>query len=106
MASGGRCPWQVADSKLLLLEGRQSGTQQKLSKFHGAVGTPTLERVYTAEALCGILANACGLRPDPGPTTPSQLLDDFSDEETTPDGEPSFRMKLMKRCLILNPPPD
>jgi len=63
---------------LLLLEGRQSGTQHKLSKFHGAVGTPTLERIYSAEALCGILANACGLRPDPGPTTPSQLLDDFS----------------------------
>ena len=58
---------------LLLLEKRG----EKLAKLHGAVGAPELKRVYTAGALCGFLAHAVGLRAEPVPTTPAELLEDF-----------------------------
>ena len=59
---------------LLLLERR--GT--KLAKLHGSVGAPTLREHYTADQLCGVLAYAAGLIPKIEPTTPIELLADFS----------------------------
>ena len=58
---------------LLLLE-EHGG---KLAKLHGAVGAGALRGVYSAVALVGFLAFACGLRPDPSPVTPADLLRDF-----------------------------
>ncbi len=58
---------------LLLLEPRGD----KLAKLHGSVAAPELRLHYTAEALCGLLAHACGLRPTSAPTTPRDLLRDF-----------------------------
>jgi glutamyl-tRNA synthetase/glutamyl-Q tRNA(Asp) synthetase len=59
---------------LLLLE--EHG--DKLAKFHGAVGAARLRGHYTAEALCGFLAHACGLRPDASPVTPRALVAGFA----------------------------
>ena len=81
-------PEPVYRHHLLLLEPRGTGAERKLSKFHGAVGTPELARVYSADALCGILAQACGLQPDPRPTKPAQLLEDFSWERVTREDVP------------------
>ena len=49
----------------------------KLAKRHGALGADALRGVYGAPALVGFLAFACGLRPDPAPATPAELLRDF-----------------------------
>jgi glutamyl-tRNA synthetase/glutamyl-Q tRNA(Asp) synthetase len=58
---------------LLLLEPRGD----KLAKLHGAVAAPELRAHYTAEALCGVLAEACGLRGSAAPATPRELLREF-----------------------------
>ena len=58
---------------LLLLEERG----EKLAKFHGAVGTPALRQVMSAQALCGLLAEATGLRDVATPLRPSELIEDF-----------------------------
>jgi glutamyl/glutaminyl-tRNA synthetase len=58
---------------LLLLEPRGG----KLAKLHGAVAAPELRRHYRPDALCGLLAHACDLRPTAAPTTPQNLLPDF-----------------------------
>lgn len=59
---------------LLLLEPRGD----KLAKLHGAVSAAELKPHYDAAALCGLLAHAAGLRDRPEPTTPSELLADFT----------------------------
>lgn len=59
---------------LLLLEERG----EKLAKLHGAVGAPELRAVYDAESLCGWLAHVAGLRPEPVPCRPRDLVADFS----------------------------
>jgi glutamyl/glutaminyl-tRNA synthetase len=58
---------------LLLLERRGA----KLAKLHGAVGWRELEAHYAPEKLCGMLAMIAGLRSDPEPVRPSDLLRDF-----------------------------
>ena len=58
---------------LLLLEERGA----KLAKFHGAVGWQTLRAQLSAEALCGWLAWAVGLAPEPRAQRPAELLRDF-----------------------------
>ena len=58
----------------LLLREERGG---KLAKLHGAVGADALRGVYTAPALLGFLAFACGLRPAPATATPAELLRDF-----------------------------
>jgi len=58
---------------LLLLERRGD----KLAKLHGAVDIAALRQVYTAESLCGVLAQAAGLREHRQPTTPTELLASF-----------------------------
>jgi len=58
---------------LLLLEERGG----KLAKLHGAVGADALRGAYSAPALVGFLAYAAGLRADPAPTKPADLLCDF-----------------------------
>ena len=58
---------------LLLREARG----EKLAKLHGAVGWRDLRERYTAEALCGWLACAAGLRAGPEPARPRALLADF-----------------------------
>ncbi len=59
---------------MLLLERR--GT--KLAKLHGSVGTAALREVYPADRLCGVLAYAAGLIARVEPTTPAQLVSEFS----------------------------
>ncbi|HKC52813.1 MAG TPA: glutamate--tRNA ligase family protein [Myxococcota bacterium] len=49
----------------------------KLAKLHGAVGWAELARVYSAEALCGRIAQLAGLAPDARETTPRALLARF-----------------------------
>jgi len=58
---------------LLLLEPRGG----KLAKLHGAVAAPELRMHYAPEALCGVLAHACGLRASAEPATPRALLREF-----------------------------
>jgi glutamyl-tRNA synthetase/glutamyl-Q tRNA(Asp) synthetase len=58
---------------LLLLEPRGD----KLAKLHGAVAAPELRAHYAAEALCGVLARACGLRASAAPVSPRELLPEF-----------------------------
>jgi glutamyl/glutaminyl-tRNA synthetase len=50
----------------------------KLAKFHGAVDVRTLRVRYDAAGLCGVLAWAAGLLPEPSPALPSDLLEEFS----------------------------
>jgi len=59
---------------LLLLE-RQG---EKLAKLHGSVSLRALRKVYSSTELCGVLAFAAGLIPSPDPTTPAELVSDFS----------------------------
>lgn len=59
---------------LLLLEERG----RKLAKFHGAVGADELHAHYAPDALCGLLAHACGLVPVASPLRPRDLLRDFA----------------------------
>lgn len=49
----------------------------KLAKFHGAVGWRELRAHYTPEALCGLLAEAAGLRETAAPIRPAELLAAF-----------------------------
>ncbi len=49
----------------------------KLAKLHGAVGAAELRRVVDRAALCGLLAHAAGLLPEPEPVAPQDLLADF-----------------------------
>lgn len=65
----------------LLLEARGG----KLSKLHGAVDAYTLSRRYTAPELCGMLAYWAGLRPQPIPCRPAELLADFAWERVRVD---------------------
>ena len=58
----------------LLQEADGSG---KLSKFHGAVAVPELQRGYQPAALCGFLAWCCGLAPAPHALRPQDLLATF-----------------------------
>lgn len=58
---------------LLLLEPR--GT--KLAKLHGSLPLPELRVHYGPEALCGVLAHAAGLVPEPEPVQPRELLAGF-----------------------------
>ncbi len=59
---------------LLLLEARGG----KLAKFHGAASAAELRTGMNARELCGVLACAAGLLPEPRPVTPQELLADFS----------------------------
>lgn len=59
---------------LLLLEPRGG----KLAKLHGSVGSTALRARYRAGELCGIIACAAGLVPDPVPCRPADLVADFS----------------------------
>lgn len=59
---------------LLLLE-RQG---EKLAKLHGSVSLRALRKVYSSAELCGVLAFAAGLVPSPEPTTPAELVSEFS----------------------------
>ena len=59
---------------MLLLE-RQG---EKLAKLHGSVSSASLRKVYSSTQLCGVLAFAAGLIASPGPTTPAELLREFS----------------------------
>jgi len=65
---------------LLLLEERGG----KLAKLHGSVGADALRAVLGAEAVCGFLAFAAGLRPSPATTTPHALCADFAWERVEP----------------------
>ncbi len=58
---------------LLLLERRG----EKLAKLHGSVGTPELREHLSAEALCGVLAHACGLAAQSMPVQAAALLEGF-----------------------------
>jgi glutamyl-tRNA synthetase/glutamyl-Q tRNA(Asp) synthetase len=58
---------------MLLLEARGD----KLAKFHGAVGFPALAARYSGPEFCGLLAHACGIRPDPAPLRPADLVPGF-----------------------------
>ncbi len=69
---------------LLLLEPRG----EKLAKLHGAVAAPELRVHYSAEALCGVLAHACGLRANAMPTTPRELLREFTWKRVRRDDVP------------------
>lgn len=66
-------PEPVHRHHLLLLE-EHGG---KLAKLHGAVGAGALRAHYSAPALCGFLAHAAGLRDEPQPATPAELLAGF-----------------------------
>ncbi len=61
----------------LLLETRE----RKLAKLHGAVGIAQLRPRYGQAQLVGLLAFWAGLRPDPGPCRPAELLEGFSWEQ-------------------------
>ena len=69
----------------LLLEADRSG---KLSKFHGAVAVPELQATMSAARLCGVLAAAVGLIPEPRPISPRTLLADFTWEAVTTQDVP------------------
>ena len=69
---------------LLLLEARG----EKLAKFHGAVGFEALAARYSAPELCGLLARACGLRPDSDPLHPADLLSGFRWSEVREQDRP------------------
>jgi glutamyl-Q tRNA(Asp) synthetase len=59
---------------MLLLERRG----EKLAKLHGSVSAAAIRKVYSASQLCGVLAFAAGLIASPEPTTPSELVAEFS----------------------------
>ena len=50
---------------------------EKLAKFHGAVGAPELRQHYKASELCGLLAGWCGINPDGVPCLPKELISSF-----------------------------
>ncbi|WP_428267200.1 glutamate--tRNA ligase family protein [Haliangium sp.] len=49
----------------------------KLAKLHGAVGVDQLRHRYRPDELCGLLAHAAGLLPQPRPCRPDALVADF-----------------------------
>lgn len=51
---------------------------QKFAKFHQAIAVPELMANYDGPSLCGFLAKVLGLRDVDEPTTPEELLVDFS----------------------------
>jgi glutamyl-tRNA synthetase/glutamyl-Q tRNA(Asp) synthetase len=67
---------------LLLLEEREETaagpSPRKLAKLHGAVGAGALRARYEAPELCGLLACAAGLLPEPAAATPRSLLASFA----------------------------
>jgi glutamyl/glutaminyl-tRNA synthetase len=67
-------PRPVYRHHFLLLEERGD----KLAKLHGAVGLPALREHYDAPGLCGWLAFAAGLRPEPAPVAPRDLVAAFA----------------------------
>jgi len=75
-------PEPVYRHHLILLEERAG---RKLAKLHGAVGTPELRRVYSADELCGFLAYACDLRSLRARATPRELLGDFAWDRVATD---------------------
>ena len=75
---------------LLLLEERGG----KLAKLHGAVGFEALSARYSGGEFCGLLAEACGLRPRARAVHPAELLAGFrwdqvraADRTVTWDGQ-------------------
>lgn len=66
----------------LLQEADGSG---KLSKFHGAVAVPELQRRYRPDDLCGFLAWCCGLSAAPHALRPQDLLATFDWVRVTTD---------------------
>ena len=75
---------------LLLLEERGG----KLAKLHGAVGFEALSARYSGGEFCGLLAEACGLRPRARAVHPAELLAAFrwdqvraADRTVTWDGQ-------------------
>jgi glutamyl-tRNA synthetase/glutamyl-Q tRNA(Asp) synthetase len=58
---------------LLLLESRGG----KLAKLHGSVSVVELREAYDGSQLCGVLAQAAGLRERPEPVRPEDLLGEF-----------------------------
>jgi glutamyl-Q tRNA(Asp) synthetase len=57
----------------------------KLSKLHGAVGTPALRLRYDAEALCGVVASGVGLVPKGTRCRPADLVAGFGWERVSKD---------------------
>jgi glutamyl-Q tRNA(Asp) synthetase len=49
----------------------------KLAKLHGSIAVRSLREHYTPEQLCGILAAAAGLRLEPAPCQPHDLVGEF-----------------------------
>ena len=74
-------PAPVYRHHFLLLEPRG----EKLAKLHGSIGTPTLREHYGPRELCGVLANIAGIREEPTPCTPEQLLENFSWDNVSQD---------------------
>jgi glutamyl-tRNA synthetase/glutamyl-Q tRNA(Asp) synthetase len=70
----GLAPEPAYRHHLLLLEPRGD----KLAKLHGSAPADALRRAYDGPSLCGLLAHAVGLQPDPLPVRPEQLLDGFA----------------------------
>lgn len=58
----------------LLLE--QSG--DKLAKLHGSIPYSAIRARYSGPELCGVLAHAAGLLPEPKPCEPAELVANFS----------------------------
>jgi glutamyl/glutaminyl-tRNA synthetase len=49
----------------------------KLAKLHGSIPFSQVSARYTGPALCGWLAYAAQLRPEPAPCTPTELVESF-----------------------------
>lgn len=61
---------------LLLLEREKNS--EKFSKFHQSVAVPELQKNYSPQELCGILAQAAGIIEHSTPCSPQDLLANFS----------------------------
>ncbi len=73
-------PDPVYRHHLLLLEpaAGPGATAGKLAKCHGSVAAEALRQTLSATEVCGFLAWCAGLRPDPAPVAPRDLLPDFA----------------------------
>jgi glutamyl-Q tRNA(Asp) synthetase len=71
-------PTPVYRHHLLLLESRTGPGVDKLAKLHGAIPMSRIQPRHRADQVCGLLAYACGLRADPAPCAPRELLSGFS----------------------------
>ena len=60
---------------LLLLE---AGGADKLAKLHGSIPLSALRARYAGAELCGLLAAGVGLRAEPAPCTPRELVAGFT----------------------------